>query len=135
MSSSILVDSAGGNDEPRPTLSNGGVESTDIAMICRVDADVTAQTSFPCGIASIAWEKKLLTRCRHAKREVCDELNLLFNANLCQSRAIVWQSSIDAGEVVQIPISRTSFVCEPPRRVMNVSAWLLPANKSLIIPL
>jgi hypothetical protein len=52
--------------------------------------------------------------------------------------ATVWQSSIasiDAGEVVQSPISTTSFVCEPPRRVMNVSAWLLPANKSLIIPL
>lgn len=122
MSSSILVDSACGNDEPRPTLSNGGVESTDITMICRVDADVTAQTSFPCGIASIASEKKLLIRFRHAKREVCDELDLFFNVNLCQSRAMVCQCGIDVGEVPPFPISRTSFVCEPPRRVMNVSA-------------
>jgi hypothetical protein len=49
--------------------------------------------------------------------------------------ATVWQSSIDAGEVPPSPISTTSFACEPPRRVMNVSAWLLPANKSLMIPL
>jgi hypothetical protein len=82
MSSSILVDSAGGNDEPRSTLSNGGVESTDIAIVCRADVDATAQTSFLCGIASIASQKKLLIRFRHLKREVCDELDLFCNIDL-----------------------------------------------------
>lgn len=129
MSSSISVASAGGNDEPRSTLSNGGVESTDIMMICRVDADVTAQTSFPCGIASIASEKKLLILFRHLKREVCDELDLFCNIDLWRQCGNL-VSTLARLFRYQSPISTTSFVCEPPRRVMNVSAWLLREQKS-----